>query len=170
MLKKMKRSDKLRSQMCKRGVFIGNNSSVFWNVMHASIKTQKLKRSKLKNQRGVCSEIEEAPTFSKARPAQKPEANLRNRRGVIFFSLVSTRHTQTQLCRNHGQFVEAPISDIEEAPVFFSLVSTCHMHTLLCGNHGKFVEAPISVIEDASVFFNLVSTCHMHTKLCGNYG
>ncbi|KAM2222582.1 hypothetical protein ACFXTI_016716 [Malus domestica] len=160
-LKKMKRSDKLRSQMCKMGVFTGGNSSVFWNIMHASIKTQKLKRSKLINRRGICSE---------ARPAQKPRADLRNQRGASFFSLVSISHTHTQLCRNHGKFVEAPIPDIEEVPVFFSLVNTCHMHTRLCENQGKFIEAPIPDIEEALVFFSLVSTGHMHTKLCGNYG
>ncbi|KAM1467101.1 hypothetical protein ACFX2I_032244 [Malus domestica] len=45
-------------------------------------------------------------------------ANPRYRRGASLFSLVSTRHTQTQLCGNHGQFVKAPIPDIKEAPVF----------------------------------------------------
>ncbi|KAM1208903.1 hypothetical protein ACFX2J_014505 [Malus domestica] len=33
-------------------------------------------------------------------------------KSVSFLSLVSTRHMQTQLCENHGQFVEAPIPTI----------------------------------------------------------
>ncbi|KAM0972050.1 hypothetical protein ACFX1X_020128 [Malus domestica] len=48
-----------------------------------------------------------------------------------FSRRVGTRHMQTQLCENHGQFVEAPIRDIEEAPVFFSHVSTHHTQTQL---------------------------------------
>ncbi|KAM1967360.1 hypothetical protein ACFX15_042428 [Malus domestica] len=43
---------------------------------------------------------------------------LRNRRGICFFRRVSICHMHTQLCENHGQFVEAPISDIEEASAF----------------------------------------------------
>ncbi|KAM1007334.1 hypothetical protein COP2_004047 [Malus domestica] len=70
-----------------------------------------------------------------------------------FSRRVSTRHTQTQLCGNHGQFVKAPIPDIKEAPVFFSLVNTRHAQTQLCGNHGQFVEAPIPDTEEAPVFF-----------------
>ncbi|KAM2964855.1 hypothetical protein FF2_022599 [Malus domestica] len=38
-----------------------------------------------------------------------------------FSRRVSPRHTQTQLCGNHRQFVKAPIPDIEEAPVFSAL-------------------------------------------------
>ncbi|KAM1583784.1 hypothetical protein ACFX10_031352 [Malus domestica] len=65
------------------------------------------RRGELRIRRGhskieeASSEIEEASCFSRR---------------------VDTRHTQTQLCGNHGQFVEAPIPDIEEAHVFFSLV------------------------------------------------
>ncbi|KAM0985640.1 hypothetical protein ACFX2I_012804 [Malus domestica] len=43
---------------------------------------------------------------------------LRNRRGICFSRRVSICHMHTQLCGNHGQFVEAPISDIEEASAF----------------------------------------------------
>ncbi|KAM1695950.1 hypothetical protein ACFX13_030844 [Malus domestica] len=89
------------------------------------------------------SEIKEALAFSKAGLAQKPRANLlfqtcqhlshttyaldgaqnsksklRNRRGISFSRRVSICHMHTQLCGNHGQFVEAPISDIEEAHAF----------------------------------------------------
>ncbi|KAM1865740.1 hypothetical protein ACFX13_008678 [Malus domestica] len=78
------------------------------------------------------SEFEEAIQKSK-RQAQKSEKHLA-------FPDASAPVTQTQLCGNHGQFVEASIPDIEEAPVFFSLVNTCHMHTQLCANHGQFVE------------------------------
>ncbi|KAM2710911.1 hypothetical protein EV2_048432 [Malus domestica] len=63
-----------------------------------------------------------------------------SKRRQSFSSLVSTQHAQTQLCGNHEQLVEAPIPDIEEAPVFFSLVNTCHMHTQLDENYGQFVE------------------------------
>ncbi|KAM1750573.1 hypothetical protein ACFX11_008795 [Malus domestica] len=38
-----------------------------------------------------------------------------------FSRRVGTRHTQTQLCGNHGWFVETPIPDIEEALVFSAL-------------------------------------------------
>ncbi|KAM2526387.1 hypothetical protein TB1_023786 [Malus domestica] len=67
-------------------------------------------------------------------------------KSVSFLSLVSTRHTQTQLCENHEKFVEASISDSEDAPVSLSLVSTCHMQRKLFGNHGQFVEASILTI------------------------
>ncbi|KAM2515562.1 hypothetical protein TB1_027105 [Malus domestica] len=40
---------------------------------------------------------------------------LRNRRGIYFSRRASICHMHTQLCGNHGQFVEAPIPDIEEA-------------------------------------------------------
>ncbi|KAM1944662.1 hypothetical protein ACFX15_012865 [Malus domestica] len=43
---------------------------------------------------------------------------LRNRIGICFSKRVSICHMHTQLCKNHGQFVEAPIPDIEEAPAF----------------------------------------------------
>ncbi|KAM2504211.1 hypothetical protein PS1_038152 [Malus domestica] len=67
-------------------------------------------------------------------------------KSVNFLSLVSHRHTQTQLCENHEKFVEASISDSEDVPASFSLVSTCHMQRKLCGNHGQFVEASIPTI------------------------
>ncbi|KAM1268037.1 hypothetical protein ACFX2I_000388 [Malus domestica] len=78
--------------------------------------------------RGLISEIEEAFAFSKvgllkdhegrsqkskrrslSQKLGSPEttrADLRNRRGTYFSSLVSTRHTHTQLCRNYGHSVE----------------------------------------------------------------
>ncbi|KAM1777194.1 hypothetical protein ACFX15_042980 [Malus domestica] len=100
---------------------------------------------------------------------------------------------QSQLCGNHGQFVEAPISDIEEASAFpdvsasvtcrvsfaeitgslskwFSRrVSICHMQSQLCRNHVQFVEAPILDIEEALVFPDVSApvTC---TQPCENYG
>ncbi|KAM1776939.1 hypothetical protein ACFX11_043670 [Malus domestica] len=43
---------------------------------------------------------------------------LRNRRGICFSKRVSICHMHTQLCGNHGQFVEAPIPDIEEVLAF----------------------------------------------------
>ncbi|KAM2187664.1 hypothetical protein ACFX1X_029930 [Malus domestica] len=43
---------------------------------------------------------------------------LRNRRGICFSRRVSVYHMHTQLCENHGQFVKAPIPDIEEALAF----------------------------------------------------
>ncbi|KAM2546548.1 hypothetical protein TB1_017958 [Malus domestica] len=57
-----------------------SNSSVLWNVMHASIKistrrSSRKKRRLLRNRRGTCSEIEEASVFSKVGPAQKPRAD-----------------------------------------------------------------------------------------------
>ncbi|KAM1185101.1 hypothetical protein ACFX2G_014746 [Malus domestica] len=78
--------------------------------------------------RGSISEIEEAFAFSKAGLRKDHEgrsqkskrrllsqklgclettrADLRNRRGTYFSSLVSTCHTHTQLCRNYGHSVE----------------------------------------------------------------
>ncbi|KAM2462507.1 hypothetical protein PS1_013378 [Malus domestica] len=52
---------------------------------------------------------------------------LRNQRGICFSRRVSICHMHTQLCRNHGHFVEASIPDIEEALVFpdVSLPVTC---------------------------------------------
>ncbi|KAM1002836.1 hypothetical protein EV1_003131 [Malus domestica] len=43
---------------------------------------------------------------------------LRNQRGIYFSKRVSICHMHTQLCKNHGQFVEMPIPDIEEASAF----------------------------------------------------
>ncbi|KAM1481220.1 hypothetical protein ACFX2I_028273 [Malus domestica] len=40
---------------------------------------------------------------------------LRNRRGICFSKRVSICHMHTQLCGNHGQFVEASILNIKEA-------------------------------------------------------
>ncbi|KAM2285322.1 hypothetical protein ACFX1S_037932 [Malus domestica] len=83
---------------------------------------------------------------------------------------------QSQLCRNHGQFVEASSLDIEEASAFLDMsasvtcrvsfaeimgslskrfsrrVNICHMQSQLCENHRQFVEAPIPDIEEALVF------------------
>ncbi|KAM2779770.1 hypothetical protein COP1_015011 [Malus domestica] len=83
---------------------------------------------------------------------------------------------QSQLCGNHGQFVEASIPDIREASAFLDVlasvtckvsfaeitsslskrfsrrVNICHMQSQLCKNHGQFVEAPIPDIEEALVF------------------
>ncbi|KAM1168238.1 hypothetical protein TB2_029656 [Malus domestica] len=43
---------------------------------------------------------------------------LRNWRAICFSRHVSISHMHAQLCGNHGQFVEAPIPDIEEASAF----------------------------------------------------
>ncbi|KAM2640793.1 hypothetical protein TB1_027137 [Malus domestica] len=78
--------------------------------------------------RGPISRIEEAFAFSKARQLKDHEgrsqkskrrwlsqklgcsettrADLRNRRGTCFFSLISTCHMHTQLCGNYGYSVE----------------------------------------------------------------
>ncbi|KAM1405596.1 hypothetical protein ACFX2F_000416 [Malus domestica] len=42
----------------------------------------------------------------------------RYQRGICFSRRVSICHMQSQLCGNHGQFVEAPIPDIGEASAF----------------------------------------------------
>ncbi|KAM1714555.1 hypothetical protein ACFX12_025142 [Malus domestica] len=65
---------------------------------------------------------------------------LRNRRGICFSKRVSAYHIHTQLCGNHGQFVEASIPDIEEASALSRRVSICHVHTQPCGNYGQSVE------------------------------
>ncbi|KAM1584683.1 hypothetical protein ACFX1Z_037640 [Malus domestica] len=46
---------------------------------------------------------------------------LRNWKGICFSRRVNICHMHTQLCRNHGQFVEAPIPDIEEALAFLDV-------------------------------------------------
>ncbi|KAM2250428.1 hypothetical protein ACFXTI_004935 [Malus domestica] len=78
--------------------------------------------------RGLISEIEEAFAFSKAGLLEDHEgqsqkskrrslshklgcsettrADLRNRRGTYFSSLVNTYHTHTQLCGNYGHSVK----------------------------------------------------------------
>ncbi|KAM1763948.1 hypothetical protein ACFX11_003244 [Malus domestica] len=86
------------------------------------------------------SKIEEASSEFEEANSKIEEASSEIGEASCFSRCVSTRHTQTQLCGNHGQFVEYPIPDIEEAPVFFSLVNTCHMHTQLGRNYGQFVE------------------------------
>ncbi|KAM1050630.1 hypothetical protein ACFX13_033077 [Malus domestica] len=65
---------------------------------------------------------------------------LRNRRGICFSRSVRTYHMHTQLCENHGQFVEAPISDTEEAPTFpeMSAPVTCTLSLAkITGNLSK---------------------------------
>ncbi|KAM1981771.1 hypothetical protein ACFX15_038223 [Malus domestica] len=86
------------------------------------------------------SDIEEVSSEFENADSKIEEASLEIGKASCFSRRVGTRHTQTQLCGNHGQFVEVPIPDIEEAPVFFSLVNTCHMHTQLDENYGQFVE------------------------------
>ncbi|KAM2650382.1 hypothetical protein EV1_014380 [Malus domestica] len=54
-----------------------------------------------------------------------------------FSRRISICHMQSQLCGNHGQFVEAPILDIEEALVFsdLSALVTCTLsHAKITGN------------------------------------
>ncbi|KAM1986989.1 hypothetical protein ACFX15_034311 [Malus domestica] len=66
---------------------------------------------------------------------------LRNRRAIYFSRCVNISYMHTQLCeKNHGQFVEAPIPDIEEASALSRRVSICHMDTQHCRNHGQSVE------------------------------
>ncbi|KAM2537153.1 hypothetical protein TB1_022516 [Malus domestica] len=65
---------------------------------------------------------------------------LRNRRAIYFSRRGSISHMHAQLCRNHGQFVEAPIPDIEEASALSRHVNICHMHAQLCRNHRQSVE------------------------------
>ncbi|KAM1962790.1 hypothetical protein COP1_022865 [Malus domestica] len=65
---------------------------------------------------------------------------LRNWRAICFSRRVSIGHMYAQLCGNHGQFVVAPIPDIEEASALSRRVSICHMHTQLAkitGNLSK---------------------------------
>ncbi|KAM1772052.1 hypothetical protein ACFX11_046796 [Malus domestica] len=94
---------------------------------------------------------------------------LRNLKGIWFSRRVSACHIHTQLYGNHGQFVEAPIPDIEEASALSKHVSICHIHTQPCKNYGQFVEAPIADIEEASALSRRVSNCHIHTQPCKNY-
>ncbi|KAM2536689.1 hypothetical protein TB1_022103 [Malus domestica] len=56
---------------------------------------------------------------------------LRIRRAIYFSRRVSIGHMHAQLCRNHGQFIVAPIPDIEEASALSRRVSICHMNTQL---------------------------------------
>ncbi|KAM2034173.1 hypothetical protein ACFX16_037418 [Malus domestica] len=60
---------------------------------------------------------------------------LRNRRAICFSRRVSISHMYAQLCGNHGQFVEAPIPDIDEASALSRRVSIYHMHTQPCENY-----------------------------------
>ncbi|KAM2611873.1 hypothetical protein TB2_031921 [Malus domestica] len=57
-----------------------------------------------------------------------------------FFRHVNVCHMQSQLCRNHGQFVKAPIPDIEEALVFLDVSApvTCTLSLAkITGNLSK---------------------------------
>ncbi|KAM2040907.1 hypothetical protein TB1_033923 [Malus domestica] len=65
---------------------------------------------------------------------------LSNRRAICFSRHVSISYVHAQLCENHGQFVEVPILDIEEASALSRRVSICHMHTQPCRNYGQSVE------------------------------
>ncbi|KAM2122518.1 hypothetical protein ACFX1Q_020184 [Malus domestica] len=65
---------------------------------------------------------------------------LRNQRGICFSKRVSACHMHTQLCGNHRQFVEAPISDIEEALAFPDVLApvTCTLSLAeIMGNLSK---------------------------------
>ncbi|KAM0986432.1 hypothetical protein ACFX2C_013608 [Malus domestica] len=84
--------------------------------MRASIKIS-TQRS-FRNQRGARSEIEEMPAFSKAGLLKNHRPISEIEEALAFFKRVSTYHMHSQLYENHGQFVEASITDIEEALAF----------------------------------------------------
>ncbi|KAM1074739.1 hypothetical protein ACFX2B_019443 [Malus domestica] len=68
------------------------------------------------------------------------KGKLRNRKGICFSTRVSICHMQTQLCGNHGQFVEVPIPDIKEALAFpdMSAPITCTLSLAkIMGNLSK---------------------------------
>ncbi|KAM2614994.1 hypothetical protein TB2_029556 [Malus domestica] len=75
-------------------------------------------------------------------------------KSVSFLSLVSTRHTQTQLCENHEKFIEASISNSGDAPVSLSLVSTF----VTCRESFTEITGSLSKRQfQPSVFLSLVS-------------
>ncbi|KAM1392516.1 hypothetical protein ACFX2I_020084 [Malus domestica] len=78
-------------------------------------RSQKSKRPLLFQ---TCQHLSHANSALQKLRAICRSADLRNRRGACFSRLVSTCHMQTQLSENYGQFVEASISEIEEAPAF----------------------------------------------------
>ncbi|KAM1611631.1 hypothetical protein ACFX1Z_000401 [Malus domestica] len=78
---------------------------------------------------------------------------------------------QSQLCGNHGQFVEALILDIREASAFPDVSASVTCRSQLCINHGQFVEVPIPDIEEALAFPNVSApvTCTLSlAKITGN--
>ncbi|KAM2138376.1 hypothetical protein ACFX1Q_010433 [Malus domestica] len=93
------------------------------------------RRGQLKNQIGAsflkswaCSEtttnllFQICPHLSHATSAldgfRDRRGKLRYRRGICFSRRISICHMQSQLCENHGQFVEALIPDIGKASAF----------------------------------------------------
>ncbi|KAM1826735.1 hypothetical protein ACFX13_026055 [Malus domestica] len=84
---------------------------------------QKSKRQAQKSEKHLAFPEALAPVTRKLSFAEIT-GNLSKRRSQISkrrqsFSASSAPVAQTQLCGNHGQFVEAPIPDVEEVPVFF---------------------------------------------------
>ncbi|KAM2147118.1 hypothetical protein ACFX1Q_003896 [Malus domestica] len=66
----------------------------------------------------TCQHLSHAELALRKSRAVCRSANSRYRRGIFFSRRVSICHMQSQLCGNHGQFVEASIPDIEEALAF----------------------------------------------------
>ncbi|KAM2941510.1 hypothetical protein COP2_030740 [Malus domestica] len=94
---------------------------------------------------------------------------LRNRRGIYVSKRVSICHMHTQLCGNHGQFVEAPIPDIEEALAFQTCQRLSHAHSALRKSRAV-CRSVDSRYRKGICFSRRVSACHMHTQPYGNYG
>ncbi|KAM1778991.1 hypothetical protein COP1_040394 [Malus domestica] len=78
-------------------------------------QVQKLKRHLLFQ---TCQHLSHAELALRKSRVVCRSADSRYRRGTCFSKRVSACHMHTQPYENHGQFVEAPIPDIEEALAF----------------------------------------------------
>ncbi|KAM1043112.1 hypothetical protein FF2_034066 [Malus domestica] len=67
-------------------------------LLSQKLGCSKTTKADLRNRRGLLSQ--------KLGCSETTRADLRNQRGTYFSSLVSTRHTHTQLCGNYGHSVE----------------------------------------------------------------
>ncbi|KAM1439910.1 hypothetical protein ACFXTH_013209 [Malus domestica] len=108
-------------QRSKRQAQISERHLLFQTCQHLSHTESALQKS-----RAVCR-----------------STNSRYRRGICFSKHVSICYMQSQLCENHGQFVEAQIPDIREASAFpdVSASVTCRVSfvkiTEITGNLSK---------------------------------
>ncbi|KAM1181527.1 hypothetical protein ACFX19_000123 [Malus domestica] len=66
----------------------------------------------------TCQHLSHAESALRKSRAVYRSTDSRYRRGICFSRRVSICHMQSQLCRNHMQFVEAPIPNIEVALAF----------------------------------------------------
>ncbi|KAM1040891.1 hypothetical protein ACFX2C_030125 [Malus domestica] len=94
---------------------LSHATSALDGAQNSKRQAQKLERHLLFQ---TCHHLSHAHSALQKSRAVYRSADSRYRRGTCFSRRVSACHIHTQFCKNHGQFVKAPIPDIEEAFAF----------------------------------------------------